>query len=67
MQDVSGIRCTMDELMATLDEINSVAFVLLRVLVVTTPKKKSGYGACMYSCRQCVSNSEEILNQEELS
>ena len=53
--------------MATLDEINSVAFVLLRVLVVTTPKKKSGYGACMYSCRQCVSNSEEILNQEELS
>lgn len=42
MQDVAGIQVTVDKLMATLDEINTIAFVVLRVLLVTAPKKKQG-------------------------
>jgi hypothetical protein len=42
LQDVTAIRITTDNLMATLDEINTIVFVLLKVLVVTAPRKKQG-------------------------
>ena len=34
--------------MATFDEINTLAFVLMKVLVVTAPRKKQGYVSLMF-------------------
>ena len=42
LQDVTAIRATTEQLMVTMDEINTIAFVLLKVLTVTAPRKKQG-------------------------
>jgi hypothetical protein len=42
IQDLNAISITTGKLMSTLDEISTLAFVLLKILVATAPKKKHG-------------------------
>jgi hypothetical protein len=42
LQDASAIRALTEKLLTTLDEINTIAFVLIKVLVAAAPRKKHG-------------------------
>lgn len=64
LQDVGAIRVTLDKLMATLDEINMLAFVLMKVLVVTAPRKKQGCEFCpsvMFGTLRCIQSVQQDM------
>ena len=64
LQDVGAIRVSLDKLMATLDEINMLAFVLMKVLVVTAPRKKHGCEFCpsvMFVTLRCIQSTQQVM------